>query len=159
MGCLTNGKTACGSVCATITPRKPLPAEQPAAETANQSSVNPFELESNILPQESSEEELTAPYQELPIEEEKAAEFPFPPSPVTKTPGFESTGNPLLRVSQTREVRGPVQVAAAQAPKSNVLPEFQGQPRGSQEYSEAWSDALGLPSKGSQTVAPYRRDR
>jgi hypothetical protein len=162
MGCFPNGKTPCGAVCATITPRQSVPekqpmekpADKPAEKTAGRFPVNPFELESNILPQESADDEQVFPIQELPIQQEKAGEFPYPPEPITKT-----TGNPFIRVSQTREVRSQVKVAAAQAPESHILSDWQSQPEGSQDFSEAWADALGLPSNDSQSVAPYHRDR
>jgi hypothetical protein len=156
-----DGKVACGlyaqnGIGSTMMP--PGQAVTPPGYHAPGSKPEP-----KVIPEESFDAVPGPPGQEQPAVEEKAQQFPFPlPEPVTQIQTTPGAGSAFVPVSQTRLIEDPVRVAYHVPRRSDVLASgdkphiSRAHVQVQHDLSRPWSDALGLPTKEPQAVAPYR---
>ncbi len=143
MGCKTGCTSGCG-----VTLQNPQAIKCPYESEPSRQSASP-ETRSPTRQAGSRRESGTLPKpMPKPIPDARAEDFPLPPGPAAEAETTQNAETPVLRVSQTRVVS----VNSARENRLNAsAQELQS------SYSQAWNDAMGLPTIISPSSIPSYR--
>lgn len=131
-----------------------IPHQQPIIQHPTPVGANPFEGAESADSKIPKAPPMPTPMPKQGKKAKAEKPQPLPDPPVGKDAAFQ-TGNPFIRVAQTREWDASAAVPASHVPHRNEYPEMNNAPdftkeqlQGPKTYSKAWANALGLPTHG-----------